>query len=309
MPLVSTTRVIRSIAVLAALGAAVGALGGAATAAAPATAAAAVTTAAPAISARDLPLLVVPAAHVAELAATAASVSSASGPIDAAEEAYKTLDPADTAADLTRRGFVAGYEYGLNWPAGKVLALMTGVLLFRDAAAAEAFVVSQADIYKRFAGKPVPPLGLIASNAAGWTVAGLGRSVTAATVALELDGTRWHAGGIVFRAGRLVASVTMARSDDGDLRRPLEANARLLAARIRAVARGEKLDGPPKLPLNLDYGVETKPAGSPWARATCRTVRPCARKGGSRRRASPASAAACARRSSRSARRTWASSR
>lgn len=264
---------IRGIAVLAALGAAAGALGGAAatTTAAAAAAATAATSAAaaaaaatsPAISARDLPLLVVPAASLAEVDAAAANVSSASGPIDAAQEAYKTLDPADTADDLTRRGYVAGYEHGLNWATGKVLALTTGVLLFRDAAAAEAFVASQADVYKRFAGEPIPPLGLVASDAAGWTVAGLGRSVTAATVALELDGTRWQAGGIAFRAGRVVASVTMARSDDGDLRRPLEANARVLAARIRAAARGEKLDGPPKLPLKLDYGVETKPAGAP----------------------------------------------
>ena len=237
---------------LAALGAAAGAPGGAATAAR-----------SPAVTARDLPLLVVPAAHIAEVDATRATASSGSGPISAAEEAYKTLDPADTADDLARRGYVAGYEHGFNWAEGKVLALTTGVLLFRDAAAAEAFAVSQADIYKRFAGRPIPPLGLIASDAAGWTVTGLGRSVTAATVALELDGTRWHAGGISFRTGRPVANVTMARSDDGDLRRPLEANARVLAARFRAAARGEKLDGPPKLPLGLGYGVETKPAGAP----------------------------------------------
>ena len=122
-----------------------------------------------------------PAASLAQVDAAAASVSSASGPIDAAQEAYKTLDPADTADDLTRRGYVAGYEHGLNWAAGKVLALTTGVLLFHDAAAAEAFVASQADIYKRFAGEPIPPLGLVASDTAGWTVAGLGGSVTAAT--------------------------------------------------------------------------------------------------------------------------------
>ena len=121
---------IRGIAVLAALGAAAGALGGAASAAAPA------------ITARDLPLLVVPAARIAEVDATQATASSGSGPISAAEEAYKTLDPADTADDLTRRGYVAGYEHGFNWAEGKVLALTTGVLLFRDAAAAEAFVVS-----------------------------------------------------------------------------------------------------------------------------------------------------------------------
>lgn len=221
---------------------------------------------APAGSNADLALMVIPAARLAGGADGAKAVSSGgSGTIDATEQAYRTIDPDDSAADVRKAGFVAGYELGWTWPEGPQLTLTTVVLRFATAAAAAAHMARQVADDRHFMRRPIPPLGLTVESGAVWQPAGLGGlPARGSQGTLSLGGTRWKAGGLTFRSGALVATVTSARSDDGDLRPLLEANARVLRARLAAVAGGSRLDGPPAVRRGFSFGSpNAKPAGAP----------------------------------------------
>lgn len=212
----------------------------------------------------DLALMVVPLQRLLEVDPAKATVSGEAGPIDAVEQAYKTIDPLDTPNDIRKRGFVAGFDLGYAWSEGKLLSVGTTVLRFRDAATAAAYVATQERDNARFARKPIPPLGVIVTGGELWVPKGLaGLPARGSQGTLELGGKRWKAGGVTFRYGGLVATVTAARSDDGDLRALVEANAKLLRERIDAVAGGSRLDGPPALKTRLGFGSSAKPAGAP----------------------------------------------
>jgi hypothetical protein len=223
---------------------------------APAAAPAAITTA-------DLALMAIPVSRVLQVGRDGSHVGAGSGAVDAAEQAFKTIDPSDTAADVRARGFLVGYDLGIGWDSGDILSFSSNLSVFRDEAAAVAWMASQDAANRRFIAKPLPPLGVVISSGTAWVPTGLGPGAKASSGRLELAGTGWYAAGTGFRVGRIVASVTTARTRDGDLRAVVEANARLLRERILAVLAGQRLDGPPELPRKLDVGATRKPPGAP----------------------------------------------
>lgn len=208
--------------------------------------------------------MTIPLQRLLEVDPKNAAVSGNAGPIDAIEQAYKTIDPLDTPDDIRKRGFVAGFELSYGWSEGKLLSVSSNVLRFRDAPSAAGYIADQDKANARYARKPIPPLGVTIAAGETWVPAGYtGLRVRGSQGTIELAGKRWKAGGLTFRYGGLVATVTAARSDDGDLRPLLEANARQLRQRIDAVAGGSRLDGPPALKARLGFGSSAKPGGAP----------------------------------------------
>jgi hypothetical protein len=181
------------------------------------------------------------------------SVDDDSGYQTSDEVAKGTIDPKDSAADVTAGGWSISYKLDYEDKAFAALAAGSGVSggatqldVFKDDQSAAAYVTKQLSDLDAQTGKPI---------AAGVTLLSSGRyDVTAGDGGFGLSeqvqyGTKpvfiWVSG---FRLGRLVASVEVSRADNTDLTRTMQQFASTLEGRVRGVISGGINPAPVALP-------------------------------------------------------------
>jgi hypothetical protein len=203
----------------------------------------------------DLAAMVLPRADLGPLAENLA-VDDDSGPRANKKAAADTLDPRDTAETLKRAGRLWGYDLSYTDPNGArsaistregVIAVGTGVELFRDALAAAAHLAKQVDDFERFRGKTVEgtKTKLAAVEPfeadAGEDSYGIQATLLSGDVAL-------YANIVSFRRGRIVGGAFSLLPTDRDVAEEVERIAGALDRRIEGVLRGEIREEPVALP-------------------------------------------------------------
>lgn len=213
------------------------------------------------VTAADLAIMPLPPSALGDLVEGAEIDPDESGPQDAAAQAEDTSDPDDTAADLKRRGYVAGYD--LEWLGGDadagVLGAGTGVLEFATPEEAQAFVESLFSWDEAHVGEEVEQ-GVTLEAVETRELDGVGDLAVTATETASFGNTRFTATMVAFTVGQVAGGVSVIRNDDDDLSARTEELANALADRIVAVAAGEVDEEPVPIPKQSGDVVE---AGTP----------------------------------------------
>lgn len=196
---------------------------------------------------------------------------------DNAAAADATLDPTDTAGQLTRAGRVAGYDLSYSdlslVPLARgsgLLAIGSSVDLFESNEAAGAFLTKQVRDAQRLRGKRLEPgVGLVASGT--FPAGRIGDRSVGLRETVAMFGKRMYGTIVGFRIGALVAGVEVERTDAKDVTPLAKRLARLLAARVR-LAAGGKLNAQPVALAPIARKAQP-PAGGPDLAAMALTLR------------------------------------
>lgn len=195
----------------------------------------------------DLAIMVLPREELGPLA-TRLDVADDSGWTGNREAAHDTLDPADTAASLSERGRVAGYDLSYENPKlasleGRkgLFGVSTSVELLRDDIYASEFLAKQAEDFERLEGTVG---GVKVSGVSSFPVAGVGDEARGVRATAGFGGLRFHLTMALFRRGCLVGVAEIVRADRENVTADARRIARALDARIRHVLEGS-VDGEP----------------------------------------------------------------
>jgi hypothetical protein len=200
----------------------------------------------------DLAIMVVPNGGLTRFA-DGLNVDDSSGPTSNKKAAEDTLDPRDTARTLTRAGRLEGYELTFSNSTGAahalatdegVIAVGTGVELFRDAAAAAAYLEKQADDFERFQGRKVGGGTLAAVEPfdvdVGDEARGVRMTFWSGKIAL-------YATIVAFRRDSIVGGAYVLLSREREISADLEGIALTLNDRVEGVLTGQIREVPAQL--------------------------------------------------------------
>ena len=131
--------------------------------------------------------------------------------------AAETIDPTDTAAQLTRADRITGYELSYSDLSAAPFARGSGLVtigssveLFRSARAADAHLSKQLNDAKRLVGKPVDS-GVRLTSATRFPAGSLGQRTVGLRLTGLVAGRRIRDTSVAFRQGALLAGVTVER--------------------------------------------------------------------------------------------------
>jgi hypothetical protein len=215
----------------------------------------------------DLALMPLPAAALGAPVRGMAVDSDASGSRDARAAAADSIDPNDTAADIERRGRLAGYDLtyvdpyltAAGAPRG-FLAVATGVELFDAIGSAAATLEKNVRDYERLVGTEVEP-GVRLTRADARALRGVGADAHLIVSALSTRTLTLHATVALFRVNTVLAGVVVGRADGRSTTALTTRLARALARRIRGVAAGDLTGKPVPIPPS-ERRSRTPPAGA-----------------------------------------------
>ena len=170
-----------------------------------------------------------------------------SGPSDNEDAAATTIDPDDTADDLSRLGRVGGYSLtyvdpGLAAPdvGERVISISMELDLFLDSAGAARFLAKQRGDFQRFVGSTLEN-GVALQETETFSVDSVGDEATGLRIRAGYEGTQFYQTVVAFRLDRLVAAAVLFRADRNDAASQVQRIASALAARIEEVSLGSAL--------------------------------------------------------------------
>lgn len=163
-----------------------------------------------------------------------------SGVVDNKDAADDSVDPDDTGENMKGDGRVSGYELSYEHPkliASKgALGVGTMVDLFQDPVYAAQFLHERLNDYERFTNVP----GLKFSRYSEFEAVAIGDEGAGQHLTITIPGVvTGYETEVVFRRGRIVARVAIARADRKDVRDEALKLAIQLDRRIQAVLAGE----------------------------------------------------------------------
>jgi hypothetical protein len=190
-----------------------------------------------------------------------------SGYTRSTDVADATLDPKDTAGQIVRAGWVAGYDLSFSDLSGAPLVRGGGLLyvdssldVFSSARAADGFLTKQATDTRRLRGQRVE-LGVRLAASGTFPVGSLGERSVGLRTTVSFGDVRFYDTLVAFRVGSLVAAVGVERTDAKATTALSLRLARQLAARIRLAATGKPSAQAVPVPLVGKKGA--KPSGGP----------------------------------------------
>lgn len=199
-----------------------------------------------------LALIVVPRSAIRGLPA-GFRVALASGPTDNARAANDSFDPADTAADLSRAGRVAGYTLAYGDPGSAALRSGRGLLdigtaidVFSKPAQATAWAAKVRSDVGRLQGQNLD--GIVIVSSSGFTVRGLAAGATGVRLVQRLGSHRVYSTYVDFRVNGLLLEASVSRADAQDARALTIRLAHVLLGRLGAYAAGKLKAKPVTLP-------------------------------------------------------------
>jgi hypothetical protein len=163
--------------------------------------------------------------------------------------ARQTLDPEDSAASLTARGRVAGYDLAYESRKQRrrgVLLVATWVELMRDEIYASEFQHKQVDDFESREG--LSHSGVKLSRVVLFEVPGVGDEAAGVRAALSGDGRKMYFTLVFLRRGRIVGAAGVLRADDERVDAEALRLAKALDLRIQGVVAGTIEADPVPLP-------------------------------------------------------------
>ena len=168
-----------------------------------------------------------------------------SGPVDNSMAAKSSLDPLDTAVSMRGKGRLTGHKLNFVAPRGLaslrkgkgVFLVGTEVELLEDTVYAAHYLAGAVDDLVGNEGRAVD--GVEIRRVSSFPVPGVAHEAHGLTSTATVADVRMHMTVVVFRRGRLVASVGIVRGDKQDMRERIAELAAKLDVRIQAVLAGE----------------------------------------------------------------------
>jgi hypothetical protein len=198
----------------------------------------------------DLAIMVVPREELGALATGLEVAPDESGWASHKKAANDTLDPEDSAASLSARGRVAGYDLTYENPKAKrrkgLLFVGTSVVLLRDEIYASEYLNKQVNDFERREG--LSDSGVRLSRVGSFEVPGVGDEGEGVRATMDVAGRKVRYTLAFFRRGRIVGAAGFVRGDKRRVSADALAIAKALDLRIRAVLSGE-VEGDP-VPLS-----------------------------------------------------------
>lgn len=210
----------------------------------------------------DLAIMVLPQTELGALAEGFKIDADGSGPVDSKEAAEDTVDPEDTAASLTEKGWITGYELLYSSPKPRkrgFVAVQTTVELFRDDVYASEYLDKQLDDLAR--ARKIEA-GVKVTGVSKFDVVGVGDEASGLRATLKGPGVKFRVTLAAFRRARIVGAAMILRADRRDASSEAQRLAATLDGRILGVVNGGVRDEPVALPTTSKPKPGQKPRRS-----------------------------------------------
>jgi hypothetical protein len=206
----------------------------------------------PYVSKADLAVMVLPQEELDPLAEGFVIASDRSGWKTHKKAARETVDPEDSAAFLTARGRVGGYELAYESPKRRPRQesslVATSVELLRDEIYASEFLNKQVDDFESRAG--LSHSGVKLAGVRLFDVPGVGDEAAGVRAVLSAEGRRLYLTLALLRRGRIVGAAAVVRAEKHRMETEIVSLAKALDRRIQDVIAGRIEGDPVPLPTS-----------------------------------------------------------